>query len=675
MNILRQDLIISIIVLALGMSSQLAIISDYPANVHAWAQFDRYALSMGFLDNGLNFFKPQTYVYNHPFPDNWQKPGDTTITAVDFPIHDFIPAVIMKLTNSRSPFIFRVYILLYSFIGLFFLFRLASRATGSFGKSMLTVLLAASSPVFAYYQGGFLPTIPSLANAIIGVYFYYLSMEETGGRRHFRLSLIFLTLSALARTTFVIPLVALMANELLRFARGASGIKSRALPMAIAAVIILGYRLYNNYLTTTYGTLFLNHLMPPSGNEQMAETLRQIYNNWSLHYFTRIHYILFLTVALTAAFFALKKLAPAARSVRSLSVFTLIYIVGCLLFAVVMLQQFVAHDYYFLDTFFLPCILLSMITLSVIPIPAGRVASISAIIVIALIALLLFNDSRQCVEMRRTAYYADRMENTLQNYSGAADFLDSVGIPMESKILVLDAVAPNVPFALMNRKGLVVLDVTQHNILNALNWNFDYVVFQNTYFLPIVYAAYPAIVSRLKKVADNGKITICKADPNKNRSLMELLQPQGYQPILADTLTFETPPNGNWKNITTTQEQAFEGLSCFHMTPETTYGLTYTHKAPDAMREHPTNIVITTQVLNSGKADCDVVVAINLGEELVYYASTKLQTAPDSSQTWQPVTLFFQLPAMEQADCDIAMYLFDPANTQLYLDNLVMVMY
>jgi hypothetical protein len=43
-------------------------INEFPSHIHAWAQSDRYALSLGFLDNGLNFLKPQTFTYNHQFP-------------------------------------------------------------------------------------------------------------------------------------------------------------------------------------------------------------------------------------------------------------------------------------------------------------------------------------------------------------------------------------------------------------------------------------------------------------------------------------------------------------------------------------------------------------------------------------------------------------------------------
>ena len=105
-----------IIITGLGFLYHHKYINEFPSNIHAWAQSDRYALSLGFLDNGLNIFKPQTFVYNHQFPHKWKVPSGETITAVDFPIHDYIPALLMKLTGNTSPWLFRIYILLYSIL-------------------------------------------------------------------------------------------------------------------------------------------------------------------------------------------------------------------------------------------------------------------------------------------------------------------------------------------------------------------------------------------------------------------------------------------------------------------------------------------------------------------------------------------------------------------------------
>jgi hypothetical protein len=198
------------VIFVLGITFHFKYINEFPSHIHAWTQADRYALSLGFVNNKLNFFKPQTYVItNGGDTAQVQSALNESITAVDFPIHDYIPALIMKFSGVKSPWIFRAYILLYSFIGLFFLFRLSYLITADLFKSIFILLFAATSPVFIYYQGGFLPTIPSLANAIIGIYFFFVHLQKNE-QKAFNLSILFFTLATLSRSTFVIPLLAVL---------------------------------------------------------------------------------------------------------------------------------------------------------------------------------------------------------------------------------------------------------------------------------------------------------------------------------------------------------------------------------------------------------------------------------------------------------------------------------
>ena len=136
---------------------------------------------------------------NHQFPDDFTKPHATSITSVDFPIHDYIPAVIMKISGIKSPFIFRLYILFFSFLGLFFLYKLAFLFNKNGPLSLLIVIFAATSPVYVYYQAGFIPTIPSISCVIIGLFLYFSNIQT--GKTSIQIgSLVFLTVAALSRT-------------------------------------------------------------------------------------------------------------------------------------------------------------------------------------------------------------------------------------------------------------------------------------------------------------------------------------------------------------------------------------------------------------------------------------------------------------------------------------------
>jgi len=53
---------ILILIIGFGFLFQFEYLNEFPSYIHAWAQSDRYALSLGFIENGFDFFKPQTYI-------------------------------------------------------------------------------------------------------------------------------------------------------------------------------------------------------------------------------------------------------------------------------------------------------------------------------------------------------------------------------------------------------------------------------------------------------------------------------------------------------------------------------------------------------------------------------------------------------------------------------------
>lgn len=101
---------------------QKPTITCFPRDTHTWAQADRYAQALGFLQNDFDFFHPQTWVLNKQFPSDFKKASPNSITAVDFPVNEYIIALLMKLLGTTNPGVFRLYILFCSFAGLLFLF-------------------------------------------------------------------------------------------------------------------------------------------------------------------------------------------------------------------------------------------------------------------------------------------------------------------------------------------------------------------------------------------------------------------------------------------------------------------------------------------------------------------------------------------------------------------------
>ena len=117
---------------------QLKNINNKVTERHAWANADHYAIAIGFTNNNFDFFHPETFCLNPQFKatkgekftyknneDFWDSnlKEPKGITAIDFPIHQYMVSLLMTSLKSTNPWIYRLYILLISLIGLYFLFK------------------------------------------------------------------------------------------------------------------------------------------------------------------------------------------------------------------------------------------------------------------------------------------------------------------------------------------------------------------------------------------------------------------------------------------------------------------------------------------------------------------------------------------------------------------------
>ena len=250
-----------IFIIFVGLLIQYPYMNEFPSFIHAWSQADRYSIAIGFINNDFDLFHPETLIYNKQFPHRWNYAFDNTITSVDFPILEYIVAIIMKITGITSPWIFRTCTLLVALLGMFFLYKFSFLITEDWIKSLLVTMIAMTSPVYAYYFNGFIPGIPALTFAIIALYCYvkYLNNSEI---RTFCFSLLFITLSVLTRMSFAVIWVALLGFEFLRILRKESTFLDKLLPVAISILVFLSYYLWNKHLADENGTLFLGKLLP-----------------------------------------------------------------------------------------------------------------------------------------------------------------------------------------------------------------------------------------------------------------------------------------------------------------------------------------------------------------------------------------------------------------------------
>jgi len=555
-------------------------LNDNPYQIHAWAQSDRYALSLGFLDNGFDIFHPQTYVLNKQFPGDFKVPSDNSITSVDFPIHEFIIAGLMKLFNTNNPIIFRLYMLLYSFLGLFFVYKSAYILTNSYSKSLLVFLFAASSPVFMYYQSGFLPSIPSLSNAFVGVYFF-LKYFKSNNIKFFYWSVAFFTLASLSRTPFAIYIIALLCISVLFTIIKKKIVWKVYLSLGVSIIALGGYFLYNTWLRDKYGSMFLAHIMMPSSWQEVIDVFNVIREKWIYQYFTKIHYLYLIIAILVSFVFIIRQRLILNKLSGEMGLFLGIVMVGTISYSLLMFRQFQAHDYYFLDTFFLPLIILFMLSLDYIPSIKYKLEKAVSFIMVIVLVIPLFIIANNVQKDRRVTGYWSRTSATIENFRGSNEFLNNLHVDQDSKILVLDAYAPNIPFILMDRYGYAVMTTSEENISESLNWDYDFVVFQNEFFLSDIYLNYPEIINKIDVIGSNEKISICKRTTDTiTVSLLEFFGLQDTSPVYVEKMTFDTIANQNWRNIIISVEDSLIGECVGFLEKDKEFGITYKVKNP-----------------------------------------------------------------------------------------------
>jgi hypothetical protein len=658
---------IAIVIIAFcGIYLQWGHFSAFPSHIHAWAQADHYALAKGFVRNGFNFFKPETYVMNHQFPDDWQDPSDQSITAVDFPMHDYIPALLMHLSGNGSPAVYRLYVFIWGCLGLFFLYRLTLKITGDYIKALFVGIFAATAPLFSYYQVAMLPTIPSWATAVIGIYFYAIYRERGAGFPFF-LSLLFLTLATLTRTTFLIVLLVVIGLEaFLALRRRIFPPWKHVVLAAGSLTAVLGYYLYNAWLRNTYGSLFLPNLMTPDHREEAIGLAVITLERWTFAFFSQAHYLVLLAALLAAgtrAFYL--------RKHRHVWGVVILLLCGYSVFAWVMMRQFADHDYYLLDTFFLPLILVLVASLASLPSWSFGRRKVWMAVIVFIFGLISLRHAEQELERRRAELPWDRVAKTAGNYFGAGSFLDSLGIDRDARVLVIDAVAPNIPFLRLDRKGYAVMAVDSSRVAKALLWDYDVVTLQNEFFLTHVYPAYPEILNRLEKVADNGRITVARSRKEGRTPLKAFLGLEGQTPLFSDSCGFKTDDCSGWNNIESVSPDDYS----FRLGPDQEYGPALRVEHLDFADGKGLVLFRATLLRKADPAECDLVVELAQDGQKVYYRGIHLQEILRKEGDREKVVLTYDLRKSGVDSGQFTLYFWNRGGAELLIDELSVEIY
>lgn len=639
-------------------------ITFFPSFIHAWTQSERYAVSLQFLNNGFDFLHPATF--------NLQTVNG--ITRIDLPLDEFIAALLMKLFASTAPVIFRLYTLVLSITGLTFLYLTVKKITGSEFKSWIAAVFVFLSPVYTYYQAGFIPCVPALSFVFIAYYFFF-EYKLTLKRINFYLCILFFLLAALIRIPFFILFFAIVFQQAFNWVRHKKIVVFEAVSCAAAFAVFAIYYRYNVHLGTIYGNMFLNTFLPAKNAAEFKEILVKVYHYWMLQYFTIWHYIMMLICSVITLITFFAKKAAVFQAQKTLLFNLIITSAAAGLYFLLMSRQYYDHDYYFLDSLFIPVVLLFVLTISFVQTDRffGKII-MGAFVVFA---VFMFRDSRknQCERYTREPW--DRVEISSANFRGSAQFLDSIGIPKSAKMLVIDSYSTNIALYLMDRKGYTVYQTSRDDASFMLFWaKWDYVVIQDLFLFSDVLKYYPIAASVIEPLAGNGKITVYKKRAQiKKDALRKFLQIDIKDIVFKAKETFDEPLDLHSFGNSKIYYSSFFGSKAAAFDPQAEFGTALKINAADFKKRDHLKLYAAADILRSENSDVQIAASITNGGKVIYYQSYKLDDYYHIKNAVQKNEFQFVLPMLSSVNDELSVYLWNPSHASFSYDNFEVIIY
>ncbi len=609
-------------------------INSFPSHVHAWTQSDRYALTIGYLDNGFGLFKPSTPNLWPKYPPSRMPEKLDGVTKADLPLTEYLAAQMMRLSGIRQPLFHRGLNLMFALLGILLLFSVMRRIGSSLPLAWLGTAFTLFSPVFAYYLDGFIPGIPSLGLLMAAYYLFYRYLES--GRDSFLgFSIGVATLAALIRPPMLMALPAIMLASMLASQR--RNVKKVMLSGAASFVVFGLFQLYNRHLAVNYGSLFISNFMPADNPAAMINLFQLSFSKWKLEYFS---YSQYLIIAFSFLLILLFRRQLRSTPIAGLLVAALIHLVAAAAYFVAMAKQFPDHDYYFLESFFLPIVLIVAIGLS-LPMADNLLRKIVYSVVFVISTWLMSDAALASRENRYTTQPWDMTEKTRQLFEGSPAWLDEMGIAREASILVLDSYTTNVPLLLMERRGFTVINTTPKNLKASLAWPFDYLAIPNRGLPADVLRNLPELSSWLKPIANNGRIGLYSIDLNgKEKQLNQLTMPEKIDSMSLVDSILTIANTDEFTEIYTTQYTSSEASRAFVFDGFAVAG--------------------TDEV-----KDLHLVVDISSGEDNLFYESFRLDPFFEQPAQASRVSAFINLPYLARHEARLKCYLWNAGRNQM----------
>ena len=523
--------------LCLGFFFQFNRFDQLPTAIHPWAQSDRYALAKGFLNNNFNLLKPETFLMNREFPHNFKKAENNSITAVNLPLHEYVIAIIMKLLNSESIWIFRLYNFLFSYLGLFALFKSCRLLKLSFLSSILVVSLLFFSPVFLIYQVTTLGIINTLSLVFVSLY-WYLKFQQSNNWKHFYISLSILTVASIIRSTAFVPFVAILITELIK----SIYLKKfywQVIPILILSLGALGLHYYymSLHMVYHYGSVFLYYIVPATSYQEAFMILKRSRELWFFHYFSASQWFLLISIILLGLFLLFRKKRQLTKSFTLLGIFSVFCLGGYLLFSVAMLTKFKDHDYYVLDSVLIPILLMAFFFMKQIDAFVKQKRVFSNLAILTLVSIMAVNANKTVAKAIEPKSWQNTVE-LIDAYQEARNNLDELKVAKNAKVLVVGAeYSPNLPLLLLDKKGYVLRWQDSTEMEHVLDWDYDYLLFSKLHYFDNYHELNKGFLNHFEILSKKGEVVIAqKSKERQSYQIEDFISQENFTLHFSDSI-------------------------------------------------------------------------------------------------------------------------------------------
>src|SRR5205809_3899173 len=182
---------IAIAIWVLAVAARLVLINQPYVDDWSWRQSDVAAIARNFFENGFHFAYPQI---------DWA--GDATgYVGTEFPILPFLAAICYKVAGIHE-WIGRSQAVIFFAVSLPFFFLLVREIFGSTAAVWATFFFS-FTPLNIFAGRSFMPDVPSLSLAIIGLYFFLRWTDDQKWTPFFAAA-IAISLSILIKVTSIV---------------------------------------------------------------------------------------------------------------------------------------------------------------------------------------------------------------------------------------------------------------------------------------------------------------------------------------------------------------------------------------------------------------------------------------------------------------------------------------